>query len=189
MLYLVEYADYDSQKTIGYGVVNTRYDKDPFISSGELDNLKNKSGYILNDQKHSVAYRGIENLYGNMNQLLDGINSINYSRQYYVSRDRSQYETGKTDGSYVMLGYACPFNSSWIKEVGYDPDFPEIQIMKEEGGSDSTYIPDYSYNNGEIVTFGGTISDGLSSGLWRLGCRLNYDYNDNCTRLLYIPKE
>ena len=50
MLYLVEYADYDSQSVLGKGVA----ENDGAITMGGTDSLGMKSGCLVNDGKHSM---------------------------------------------------------------------------------------------------------------------------------------
>jgi hypothetical protein len=49
---------------------------------GQCDSLGMKSGCINNDGKHSMIYRGIEDIYGNVWELVDGINIQN--NQTYI---------------------------------------------------------------------------------------------------------
>ena len=70
MLYLVEYADYNSQEILGYGNVNSTNK----LQTGNCDSLGMKSGTLNNDKTHAVIYRGIENIFGNSNQFIDGLN-------------------------------------------------------------------------------------------------------------------
>jgi hypothetical protein len=87
VLYLVEYADFDTQTTIGRGVV------DMLSGSGNLSqntgrtiSLGNASGKIVvtsldrgsfasgfSEVEH-ISYRGIENFWGNINKWVDGLN-------------------------------------------------------------------------------------------------------------------
>ena len=70
MLYLVEYADYDVQAKLGMGVVNTS----GTVIMGGTDELGMNSGCLVNDGAHSMIYRGIEDIFGNVSEFIDGIN-------------------------------------------------------------------------------------------------------------------
>lgn len=64
MLYLVEYADYNSQAKLGRGYCD---DNSSALSNGSCDALGMKSGRPTgNDGKTGVIYRGIENIFGNI---------------------------------------------------------------------------------------------------------------------------
>lgn len=183
MLYLVEYADYNSQEKLGYGVCNGSQ-----INTGGCDSLGMKSGCLGNDKKKAVIYRGIENPFGNIFQWLDGINIS--SKRAWVCRNRDSYASDKVSSPYVQLGYADASSNGYAKKVGYDPNYPEVQRATETGGSDSTYIPDYfnSYSSTVAVYVGGSYSYDLYCGLW-----FWYYHTSSLTgsnvgfRLLFIP--
>ena len=162
MLYLVEYADYDSQAKLGYGNCSTS----AAINTGSCDALGMKSGCIKNDKKSGVIYRGVENIFSNIYQWLDGIN-IGTGPKSWVCKDRSQYASDKTASPYVQLGYMDASKNGYIKTMGYDSNHPEVQRATETGGSDSTYCPDYFYSSsGCAVYVGGYWSADLHCGLW-----------------------
>ena len=75
ILYLVEYADYDSQLKLGPGYTSSSHTTP--ISSGGCDTLGMKSGSKDGTDNSSVIYRGIEDIFGNIGQYIDGI-SIKY---------------------------------------------------------------------------------------------------------------
>ncbi|QDY27160.1 fibronectin type III domain-containing protein [Clostridium botulinum] len=73
LLYLIEYAHFDSQTKIGKGFVDV-YNSAPHITGG-TDNLGNQSGNESNqgtDGKHQMTYRGIEDFWGNYYYWIDG---------------------------------------------------------------------------------------------------------------------
>ena len=184
MLYLVEYADYDSQKMLGNGVCSGSK-----INSGGCDTLLMKSGCLANDKKSAVIYRGIENIFGNIFQWCDGINFTD--SQAWVCTDPTKYESDKFASPYTKLGWKCPSTDGYIKDVGYDANFPALQLTKTTGGSDSTYIPDYSsYNSGSrVLRVGGYYSYVLDCGLWYFSWYYgsSYAYSYVGGRLLFTP--
>ena len=141
LLYLVEYADNNSQDTLGKGISSG------FRSnSGQLDNLGMKSGCLNNDAAHSVMYRGIEDIFGNVYQLIDGVNINNY--QAYVCTDPTKYEFEKYDKNYVQVGYVNGSSSGYISKFGYDENYPLLMLPIEcSGVSDTTGFTDYYYQN------------------------------------------
>ena len=166
LLYLVEYADYNSQSKLGLGHTST-LSSGTRISSGGCDSLGMKSGTLINDGKHSMIYRGIEDIYGNVFQYIDGINISNYIA--YICTDPSQYKAISYTGCYEKIGYAN-FNISgkYISKLGYDPNHPLISLPIASDGSDSTYVTD-RYNISEennIAYVGGRWDSGLDAGLW-----------------------
>ncbi len=164
LLYLVEYADYDSQKVLGNGNVSNT----AAIKSGGCNDLGMKSGTLNNDGKNSMIYRGIEDIYGNVIQFLDGINIKN--NQVYVCYDSNQYAVDTYDGCYQKIGYVNANNNAYgyIKKLGYDSKNPLIAFPTEIGESDSAYIPDYYWrgSGNRIIFVGGCWPSGTHSGLW-----------------------
>lgn len=145
-LYLVEYADNNSQEILGQGITDG-----PISNSGQLDSLGMKSGCLNNDAKHSVMYRGIEDIFGNIYQLIDGININN--GQAYVCTDPTKYEFEKYDGDYVQVGYKNSTSSGYISKLGLDENHPLLMLPTEcNGASESTYVTDYyDYSSGAMV--------------------------------------
>lgn len=182
MLYLVEYADYNFQSKIGQGRVSSKSPN----NSGGCDILGMKSGCLGDDGTFSVIYRGLEDIIGNVNQYVDGVNIKQIIA--YVSYNPSDYADEKFDGSYKPLGYinASP-NNSWGKDVGYDENNPCFDFPISLGGSSTTYVTDMldGYATGSVIMFGGAYNSALGAGLWSY-YQLPYDnsYSSSCSRIL-----
>nr|DAJ55860.1 MAG TPA: tail collar fiber protein [Caudoviricetes sp.] len=162
LLYIVEYADYNSQNKLGKGNISNTV----ALTSGGCDSLGMKSGCLVNDSKHSVIYRGIEDIYGNIWQFIDGLNIKDHIA--YVSYNSSDYAVDKFDGSYKPVGYTTPNTNGWVKELGYDNNNPLISLAAVIGGSESTYVTDYYWQNSgnRIAHFGGGWGSGTNCGFW-----------------------
>ena len=183
LLYLVEYADYDSQAKLGKGYTDSNNTAP--ITSGECNSLGMKSGTLNDDGKHSMIYRGMEDIYGNGWQFVDGIN-IRGNRAY-ICYDPSQYESDKFDGCYQKLGYVNSSTDGLITQLGYDKNHPLVGLPIETGGTESTYIPDqYWQNSGDrIVRAGGLWYDVSRAGFWSIIYRTSSEiYPSNIARLL-----
>lgn len=240
MLYLVEYANYNSQSMLGNGVMNRKYLKtliaenntnrvvigsasgyyvgqiirigtsdggtqvadarkitaieayddgtvtgsaitfdgaavniavDNFVCTmaqitGQCDTLGMKSGCINNDGYHSMIYRGIENIFANIWQWVDGINIKDHLA--YICKDHSKYASDKFDGDYKPLAYTnCDTNGN-PKKLGLDVDEPFFRFPTEIGGGTSTYMCDYYWQNtgNRVALVGGNFSYGANDGLW-----------------------
>ena len=170
LLYLVEYADYNSQAKIGLGYTNGAHTAP--IKSGSCDFLGMKSGSADGTDNSSIIYRGIEDIFGNIFQFIDGINVKDY--QTYVCYDQKQYEVDKYDGCYQRLGYTnINTSGTWSSKLGYDSTHSLIAIPTETKGNGSTYMTDYywSHAGNQIALSGGcynTDRNGPASGLWTL---------------------
>ncbi len=167
MLYLVEYADYDSQTKLGKGVTNSNGG----AILGETDELGMKSGTLINDGAHSMIYRGIEDIYGNTFDFLDGINIRNY--QAYINYDFTTYESDVFAGNYQALGYVNVNGSGFITKLGYDSNNPLIGLPTEidatnTDGSNPTGIKDaYIATTGDLILLvGGAYAYSSNTGLW-----------------------
>lgn len=243
MLYLVEYANYNSQSMLGNGVMNRKYLKtliaesntnrvvigsasgyyvgqiirigtsdggtqvadarkitaiedyddgtvtgsaitfdgaavniavDNFVCTmaqitGQCDALGMKSGCINNDGYHSMIYRGIENIFANIWQWVDGINIKDHLA--YICKDHSKYASDKFDGDYKPLAYTnCDTNGN-PKKLGLDVDEPFFRFPTEIGGGTSTYMCDYYWQNtgNRVARVGGYFGNGAYAGLWSWG--------------------
>lgn len=58
------------------------------------------------------------------------------------------------------------------KSLGYDPEWPEIEICTDATGSSNTYFPDYYYQaeGGELVFSGASVHSGSIAGPFYRGC-------------------
>ena len=168
MLYLVEYADYDSQTKLGKGVSSN---VSGAIIMGGTDSLGMKSGCLINDGAHSMIYRGIEDIYGNTGDFLDGINIRNY--QAYINYDFTTYKSDTFDGNYKTLGYINTSRVGFITKLGYDSNNPLIVLPTEIDATNTNLntpsgIKDvYLGNSGDKILFvGGAYRRSAYAGLW-----------------------
>ena len=240
MLYLVEYANYNSQSMLGNGIMNRKYVKtivaenntnraiigsasgyyvgqiirigtsdggtqiadarkitaieayedgsvagyalifdgaavniavDNFVCTmaqltGQCDTLGMKSGCLNNDGYHAMIYRGVENLFANIWQFVDGINIKD--NLAYICKDHSQYASDKFTDPYKPLAYTnCKTNGN-PKTLGLDVDEPFFRFPTEIGGGTSTYMCDYYWQStgNRVARVGGNFYDGANDGLW-----------------------
>ena len=95
-----------------------------------------KSGCLNNDGKHAIIYRGIENIFGNIWQFVDGINLKDY--QAYICYDPSEYVSDKFTDPYKELGYMCfkpaegastTAREGYATKLGYDSLNPLVSLL------------------------------------------------------------
>ena len=156
-LYIVEFADWNCQSKIGQGCTNNSSS----INSGGTDSMTYHTGRASGtDGKTAVQYRWIENLWGNVNQWVDGFNA-NDAEAYYCT-DPSKYADDTTTG-YTKIG-TLPA-SGYIKDLTVTDN--GLLIPKTTGGSETTYIPDYASSSSgwHVLCVGGGWGDGSSAGL------------------------
>ena len=164
MLYLVEYADGNSQSKLGQGNCSTSAQ----ITLGGCDSLGMKSGCLANAGATSVIYRGIENIFGNIWQFVDGLNIKD--NVAYICYKPSSYAVDTFTGDYSALGYTNATANGNPNKMGYDANNPMGALPSVVGTS--TYGDYYWQNTGNrIAHVGGAWGDGASGGLfcWNLG--------------------
>lgn len=162
MLYLVEYADWDSQKTIGYGGGT--------YSAGASDNMNYHTGTIATSRTSYNAgtqYRYIEGLWANGYEFLDGCYFT--AEGLWIINTPSMFNSDKTDGVLVGLpaGGGYPKSFAIPSVEGYE----WALYVDYVGGSTSTYIPDYK-DGGSYSTYPalqrGYSGDDLKAGLFAM---------------------
>lgn len=140
---------------------------------GGCDSLGMKSGCLANDSQHAVIYRGIENIFGNVFNWIDGLNIQNY--QAYICRNPKEYISDKFEVPYIKLGYVnCNEKDMYIKKLGFDEKNPDIALPIEIGGGagSSSGMCDFYYSSeGNCVALvGGFFIYGSLAGLWYWNC-------------------
>lgn len=161
LLYLVEYADWDSQGKIGRGYIDGNGAQ---INTGATDSMTYHTGRASGtDGKTAIQYRHIENLWGNLYQFVDGINFND--RVAYVCLDPMQY-ADDTDTNYTNVGITLATTNGFIKKLGYSID-NDWAIIPDES-NESSYIPDRVYGNTDfrILEVGGYWNIGSAGGLF-----------------------
>mgnify|MGYP001060911391 CR=1 FL=1 len=161
LLYLVEYADWDSQKKIGPGIVNDT----AAHKTGETDAMVYHTGRANSGDNAAVQYRGIENPWGNVSEFIDGINIL--TQVAFICTEPESY-ADDTNDNYKSCGFTTP-DSGFIKELGFSSVFPWALLPDiSGGGSSTTYIPDFVYSGlGErVLNVGGHITSEQEAGLF-----------------------
>ena len=156
--------------------------------AGHCDSLGMKSGCLENDGKSGIIYRGVENIFGNVFQFVDGINIKDYVA--YLCTTPSEYQVDKFSEPYNALGYVNANAEGWAKALGYDDSYPIASLPTEVGASNSTGMTDYYYCNSgnRIARVGGPWNNTASAGLWcwYLGYTSSATYYAHGSRLLRL---
>ena len=158
-LYVVEFADWNCQITIGAGVTKSEYSGP--VRNGMTDTMIYHTGNsTAGSRECAVQYRCIENLWGNVSQWVDGFNADG-TTAYYCT-DPSKYADNTTTG-YTKIG-TLPA-SGWIKDLTITDN--GLLIPKTIGGSETTYIPDFVWSSygWSVLCVGGDWSGGSPAGL------------------------
>lgn len=195
MLYLVEFANNNSQQTVGRGYCDGNSAK---INTGSCDTVPNLTGRPAGtDGKTDIVYRGIEGLWGNVLEWVDGMNAIADSKNtyvhYWICNDPSKYAddttTGYTDSSYKGL---TGWNANYITTVGLDANLPHTMLPEGYGASETTNYCDavWANTNKRVYAYGGLWLDGSKCGLFATYLYHASSNTDRSigSRLIYIPQ-
>lgn len=184
MLYLVEYANWNSQSTsvgIGRGVVD-KADETGFAGenngAGSADTNIGTNGTGTGtgaDGLTPIVYRGIENLWGNVYQFIIGIDVLDAAYRVLKRDGTGTPKCPMDEGHYessvaAPVQYAEPGNlDSCIKNILYEDLSKYLILPNLGGGSDSTYICDriYWHRAGQTNVWlaGGVWSDAVIAGV------------------------
>lgn len=139
LLYIVEFADWNSQAKIGYGCGNNR----TVENMGASDSMPYHTGTMQRSRTtHGVGvqYRNIEDLWGNCNDWMDGCYYNGNGLNIILNPNSFSDSSGGTSVGTPSNGYPSAFN---VATAGGFPMFYPTAAR----GSDSTYSCDYWYFN------------------------------------------
>ncbi|HQD54813.1 MAG TPA: Ig-like domain-containing protein, partial [Peptococcaceae bacterium] len=138
---------------------------------------------VADDGRVSVSYRGLEDLWGNVWEFVDGLNVKNDERQPYFADDSSQFAENVFTGAYKPVGFALPEESLYLADFSYSEDGDWLLMPS---AVDWTWL-DYYSNNWEgdprdkIAMVGGAWSYGLDCGLFNWSV-----YGSSETRIMNV---
>lgn len=193
-LFYIEYASFDSQNKVGLGRTNaansaaaltgTNLNQKGEGAGTDLQSLLSYNGtYGLTDNDyHSVVYRNLWNLWGNIWQWIPGYN-ITDTAHRILKRDGTGTITDVlAAGSYEEITNPIPLNGTTrISGTdagtychGYVSDFDldagnilgAMFVPGELNGATNTYLTDYFYSHQSGISQTGVL---LSGGGWHLG--------------------
>ena len=188
LLYLIEYANFNSQIMIGRGVVDIPVGTvNHSIVTGATNNLGNASGRAIGtDGSVSISYRGIENLWGNIWKWVDGCN-INNNILYIAD---NAYQTDVFTGAYKAVDWMSSLESGYVSNIGYSSQYDYLFVATSINGSNSTYLTDnyFTLTGARASLFGGAWNTVNDAGIfcWNLGNASNVNSRTIGTRLCYM---
>lgn len=164
MLYLVEYANWNSQATIGYGCSpsNAKF------NMGATDNMVYHTGTSAASRTTygSVQYRHIEGLWDNVYDWCDGIR-FSGSTVYCIANPASFSDT--SGGTNVgTRATSSGYISGWTNPTA--DGFEYALYPNAVSGSETTYVCDYcNYDaSGVVLRVGGYYGQGQNDGAFCL---------------------
>jgi hypothetical protein len=116
--------------------------------------------------KHPFVWQGIESLWGDIWQFVDGVNINN--RQAWVCENADQYTSNVFAEPYKQLSYVNGSVNGYVTAMGFDADRPYASFPVSAGGSSSKFYSDsyYPSEGQRIARFGGSWTIGSSAGLF-----------------------
>ena len=165
MLYLVEYANWNSQATIGYGCSPSKAK----FNMGATDNMVYHTGTSAASRTTygSVQYRHIEGLWDNVYDWCDGIR-FSGSTVYCIANPASFSDT--SGGTNVgTRATSSGYISGWTNPTA--DGFEYALYPNAVSGSETTYVCDYCYYSasGVVLGVGGDYGQNQSLGAFCLG--------------------
>ena len=160
----IEFCDFIVTKYLGNG---NDTENDLGITTGQSNALGNRSSDSTHNNMY-MTYRGIENMYADIWEFVDGVNVNNY--EFYINGNYSTFQSDVFAGDYVAKGplTAAGASNSLIKRCAVSSDGGFIPTVV--GGSTTTFYGDALWSNtgARIVVHGGGAGDGASGGLGAL---------------------
>ena len=215
MLEIIEFGSMNGQTALGAGVCNiTNSNNNASAITGATASLGNSSGVAssttLEDggsitttsdaDKSSISYRGLENPWGNVWQMINGIlingdTTKNGGVPYICSNGNYSYST--ITNNYSSVGFSLPNSSAWISALGYGDRQYDGLLMPAEASNATSALPigdngwfDANLNGTRMVLHGGGWIFGDSDGPFYYACDKQPNdstYKSYGARLLYIP--
>ena len=160
LLYIVEFADWNSQKTIGKGCGNNSATQ----NMGYTDNMPYHTGTTLSSRDSyglGTQYRNIEGLWDNVYDWCDGCYNNSNGLNIILNPNSFHDSSGGTAVGVPTNGYPGAFS---VKTTGGFPLF----IPSATGGSETTYSCDsWSFHaSNPCVCVGGSYHQGGGRGLF-----------------------
>lgn len=189
MLYLVEFADWDCQKVIGYG----RGNDSSVQNTGNSDGMTYHTGTRQSSRTTygvGVQYRWIEDLWADVYDWMDGIRFS--SRKVYAYINPSEYGNCESSGgtrvfstSSDLFGCISDYNVPSVSGLEWAL-FPS----KITGSDHTVYVADHChlYSSYVVAFVGGNYDQNRVGGLFCVyGYGASGSYGNVGARLQYLP--
>lgn len=187
-LYLVEFANWDSQACIGYNCGNNSSKQ----ATGSTDLMPYHTGTMQTSRTTygvGVQYRYIEDPWGNVLDWCDGI-AFNQAN-IYCFENFADYSDDYTSTGATLVG-TRPTSSNYIQDFGISSENGfEWFMYPSSVGSSQDNVPDSCYysSTGVVLFVGGYYYQGAYYGLFCLdgGHSASYQYGGIGVRLQCLP--
>lgn len=176
-LFLIKYKSRNSQTALGMGYVNG----DDVTKTGGTVARGMDFGETTGQQQ--MKFLGIEDFWGNIYYWIDGLVSSSDYHALTATDNFNDAGDGYTDQGALGTSYIGGYMKApqGTNELGF--------IIKQQGGSATTYFADYAYfSAGYVPCFGGFFGDSSYAGAFRLNVSDDASYADGIYggRLMYL---
>ena len=192
LLFLIEYASFNTQESIGRGVCDKTDDGKTNMSNntGATSSLGNASGIASGTNGlTSVTYRGEENFWSNIWDWIDGLNHCKQS--IFIADHDFKDDTG--DSPYSDAGITASYSGGFVSAFAYNEAYDWLFIASECLGDSALPVGDYFWINPTygwlVAQLGAAWGDasGVGGFYWYLNDVSSFRYRSIGGRLLYTP--
>jgi hypothetical protein len=191
LLFGVEYASFNTQSAIGFGVSKTDDGATNMSEiTGATTNLGNDSGSVANG---SVSYRGEENFWMNIWKFVDGLNIYAYSEHSLYVADHGFADNTDAD-PYKDAGITLAKSTGYISAFAYNEEFDWLFLPSETTGDSALPVGDYFYQNNTysgwlLALLGGSWRSSSTGGgfFWDVSTASSHRARSIGGRLVYVP--
>lgn len=227
LLMMIELGNMNTQASIGLGITSLKHEADlpPKVAfTGATKYLGNETGMAsetdydysgeriteTTNGKLSISYRGMENVWGNLWKVINGINVYldgAWQNNDYINgtldggepyiADDFNFDGNKLDENYKALGLTLPSKSGYISAMGYATEsYDWLIIPSENTGTSVAPVGDHLYAGRDKVQghyhgvmVGGNWYSGAPAGAFYFHYANLYGYKAHIAggRLIYVP--
>lgn len=217
MLEVIEFGTFNGQTALGRGICNLGSGENNIAAlTGATASLGNASGTAAvttleangsttetsDVDKSAISYRGLENPWGNVWQMLNGIlisgNTTSNGGIPYICKNYN-YSYNALTNDYENAGFSLPNNSGWISALGYGSKDCDWLLMPAATENANSALPigdngwfDSNLTGLRMVVHGGGWSFTESDGPFYYGCDkqpTDSTYKSYGARLMFIPSK
>ena len=161
MLEMIEFGTLNGQEAIEYGIINipSGSNGNCLFITGSTSSLGNGTGHaestsvningnistLSENGYRAIAYRGMENPWGNLWSMIGGINIHgNHSQDGglpYICTNFN-YNSNSIENNYVDAGFSLPNKIGWVNAMGYGKEeYDWVYIPSECGSGANSWRP------------------------------------------------
>lgn len=149
LLYYIEYANANSQTQIGRGIVdNPGAGQVTGLDSIDTNIAINGTGAGTGtDGVTPIAYRGIENIWGNYLTFIDGYNALDTEYRIIKRDGTGIFQDTLAFGDYEVSAAVPITTDGYITNIEYEDLLKYLFVPSAVAGSSTTYFCDYWYSH------------------------------------------